>query len=422
MGKENLREISADTLLEILERGQFSHIYLKLVLDKYAYLEKNERAFITRLVNGTVERKLELDYIINSYSKTKTNKMKPMIRTMLRMGVFEIYYMDGVPDSATCNEYVKLAKKRGFSGLSGFVNGVLRSVARDKGNVKISDPAVVYSMPQWIMDMWKRDFGNDTAVDIAKGFFEQQELCVRVNESKGSRDELIELLQAEGITASADENLSSALYISGYDSVGQIKAFNDGLFYVQDYSSQLVANWAEIASDNKVLDVCAAPGGKSLHAAMLAKNGSVEARDLTEQKVALIEENIKRAGVDNVTAKQWDATVLDETAVDAFDVVIADLPCSGLGIIRKKPDIKYNQTQESLSELVELQSQILEVVCQYVKARGTLVYSTCTINKAENEDQVRSFVASHPEYKVIKQEQLYPTKEHDGFFICVMKR
>ncbi|MCR5195539.1 MAG: 16S rRNA (cytosine(967)-C(5))-methyltransferase RsmB [Pseudobutyrivibrio sp.] len=418
----NNREIALDTLVEILEHGQFSHIYLKAVLDKYAYLEKTERSFITRLVSGTVERKIKLDYIIDNYSKTKAKKMKPLIRTMIRMGVFEIYYMDAVPDSATCNEYVKLAKKRGFGGLSGFVNGVLRNIARDKGSVQITDLGIKYSMPQWIVDKWTKDYGKDICEKILLGFFQSQDLCIRVNSSKTSQKELTLALQAQGITVRKCDTLESALYISDYDALSAIPEFAQGKFYVQDYSSQLVANLAKVDTNDKIIDVCAAPGGKALHFAQLAKAGKVIARDLTEAKVALIQENIQRAGVDNVEAQQWDATVLDEAAVGKYDIVVADLPCSGLGIIRKKPDIKYNQSLKSLEELVKLQQQILETVHLYLKAGGTLCYSTCTINKDENDNQVKAFLAKHPEYSVTEQMQLFPDSEHDGFFICAMKK
>ena len=422
MAGTNIREISADTLVEILEHGEFSHIYLKAVLDKYSYLEKNERAFITRLVNGTVERKLQLDHIINSYSKTKVKKMKPLIRTIIRMGTFEIYYMDSVPDSATCNEYVKLAKKRGFSGLSGFVNGVLRNISRDKGNVKFTDLGTKYSMPQWIVDKWTKDYGTDTTEEILNGFFVPEELCIRVNLKKISRDDLAVKLTQKGIKVTKCDTIESACYISGYDSISAISEFEEGLFYIQDYSSQLVPYKAGLKAGDKVVDVCAAPGGKALHCGEIVKDGTVDARDLTDIKVGLILENISRTGAANVSAKKWDATVFDATSENKFDVVIADLPCSGLGIIRKKPDIKYNQTEESLKELTALQQQILDIVCKYVKDGGTLCYSTCTINKDENENQVSNFLCSHSEFKIINMEQLWPDSKHDGFFICVMKK
>ena len=422
MAGTNIREISMETLVEILEHGQFSHIYLKAVLDKYGYLEKNERAFINRLVNGTIERKLELDYIIDNYSKTKVKKMKPLIRTIMRMAVFEIYYMDAVPDSATCNEYVKLAKKRGFSGLSGFVNGVLRTVARQKGKLTYDDLSIKYSMPQWIVDKWQADYGISFTEDILKGFFQPEELCVRVNLTKISREDLADRLSDRGIEVRLCDSLSCACYISGYDSLNNISEFSEGLFYVQDYSSQLVATASDIHPTDMVLDVCAAPGGKALHAAEIAFDGQVEARDLTTQKVELIKENIRRIGATNVIARQWDATVFDESSKNKYDVVIADLPCSGLGIIRKKPDIKYNQTAESLQELVELQAYILDTVSSYVKKGGTLCFSTCTINKDENENQVNNFLSTHSEFTIDMMKQLFPDSEHDGFFICVMKK
>ena len=418
----NLREIAMETVIEILENGQFSHIYLKAVLDKYGYLEKNERAFLNRLVNGTVERKLQLDYIIDSFSKTKVKKMKPLIRTVMRLGVYEIYYMDAVPDSATCNEYVKLAKKRGFAGLSGFVNGVLRNISREKGKLEFKDLSVKYSMPQWIVDKWSADYGVEKTEEILAGFLSSEDLCIRVNLGKISREDLSERLKKQGISVRICDTVDSACYISDYDSLASIPEFNEGLFYVQDYSSQLVPYAAAISKSQNILDVCAAPGGKALHCGELAYEGQVVARDLTEQKVSLIQENINRTGALNVTAQQWDATVLDEDSIRKYDTVIADLPCSGLGIIRKKPDIKYNQTEESLAELTQLQKKILDTVCQYVKDGGVLSYSTCTINKSENENQIEDFLSSHKEFKVESMTQLFPNEEHDGFFICVMKK
>lgn len=419
--KINTRMIAFDTLVEILEHGQFSHIYLKAVLDKYAYLDKNERAFITRLVNGTVERKLQLDYIIDSFSKTKAKKMKPVIRTIMRMGVYEIFYMDSVPDSATCNEYVKISKKKGFTGLSGFVNGVLRNISRQKNEVQFKDLCTKYSMPQWIVDKWTKDYGEDQTEEILKGFYEPQNLCIRVNR-KIDEAELAKRLADQGIKYEKSNDLPNAGYISGYDSIATIPEFKEGLFYIQDYSSQLVSYKAGIKAKDSVIDLCAAPGGKALHAAELATEGTVLARDLTETKVALINENIQRTGATNITAQQFDATVFDEASENKYDVVIADLPCSGLGIIRKKPDIKYNQTEESLAELVQLQAKILENAARYVNEGGVLCYSTCTINKDENENQVASFLSSHSEFKMMESEQLLPDNNHDGFFICVMKK
>ena len=277
-------------------------------------------------------------------------------------------------------------------------------------------------MPKWIVDMWRKDYSKEACEKILEGFLQDSQLSVRGNINKTTTEELIEILANEGVTATSEEAVPNLLYLTGIDKLSDIKAFNDGLFYVQDYSSQLVALKAELSKTDRVLDVCAAPGGKALHCAQLVPEGSVEARDLTESKVTLINENIAKAGASNITAKQFDATVFDDAAVGKFDVVIADLPCSGLGIIRKKPDIKYNQTSEALKELEALQAQILDNVASYVKPGGKLVYSTCTINKGENDLQVESFIKRHSEYSIISKEQLFPTKEHDGFYICVMKK
>ncbi|MBO6283941.1 MAG: 16S rRNA (cytosine(967)-C(5))-methyltransferase RsmB, partial [Pseudobutyrivibrio sp.] len=295
-------------------------------------------------------------------------------------------------------------------------------IARDKGNLNITDLCVKYSMPQWIVDKWNADYGEEQTKEILKGFFEPEELCIRVNLGKITRDELMNKLKAQDISVRICDNIPSALYMAGFNVISSIPEFNEGLFYIQDYSSQLVPYKAGIKESDAVLDLCAAPGGKALHASELAAKGTVLARDLTEAKVALINENIQRTGATNVKAEQYDATVFDESSENKYDVVMADLPCSGLGIIRKKPDIKYNQTEESLAELVNLQARILENAARYVKAGGTLCYSTCTINKDENENQVENFLSSHKEFTIKNCEQLLPDKNHDGFFICVMKK
>ena len=232
----------------------------------------------------------------------------------------------------------------------------------------------------------------------------------------------MESLIKSGVSVRKCDNVDSACYISGYDSLYSIEEFKKGLFYIQDYSSQLVPYKAGVKETDEIIDVCAAPGGKALHCGEIAKKGHVIARDLTDAKVALINDNIVRTGATNVTAVRWDATEFDEASENKYDVVIADLPCSGLGIIRKKPDIKYNQSEDSLAQLVELQAKILDTVCKYVKDGGTLCYSTCTINKDENENQVENFLSSHKQFTMVNMEQLLPDENHDGFFICVMKK
>lgn len=428
----NLRALVLEALLEINEKGQYSHLVLRDMLDKYQYLTKQERAFLTRLLEGTVEKQMELDYMINSFSKTKINKMKPLIRNILRMGVYQLKYMDAVPDSAVCNEAVKLTKKRGLSQLSGFVNGVLRSVARDMEKIvypsKEKDVeqffSITYSMPEWIVKQWMKDYGLEQTEKILKGFLRQRPLTIRTNLDKCSPEELKELLEADGLTVQPIDGLSYAFELSGVDYLNGIDAFLEGKFYVQDVSSMMVAKNAEVSDGNYVIDVCAAPGGKSTHLAeLLHGTGMVEARDLTEYKVGLIKENITRHELVNIKAVQQDATVFDEASVEKADVLICDLPCSGLGVLGKKTDIRYKMSQEQEQELANLQRQILDAVHTYVKHGGTLIYSTCTIDTLENEKNVAWFCKKYEEFELISQKQMLPGEVGaDGFFIAKFVR
>lgn len=388
----NSREIALDVLTEVLEEGGFGHLVLNRALEKYLYLEKRERAFVTRLVEGTIEYVIQIDAVIDQASKIKVKKMKPFIRTLLRMSVYQILYMERVPDSAVCNEAVKLAKKRRFSGLSGFVNGVLRSVSRKKEELAFDDPALRYAMPQWIFSLFERQYGRERAERIAAAFLEERPLTVRVNTSLTTAEEAKESLKKQGIAAEAWGGLRpdrrfSLLTLSGYDSLEMVEEFLDGRITVQDPSSALAACAADPENGQFVLDVCSAPGGKSIHAAdLLAGSGMVEARDLTEYKIGLVRENVERCGFSNIREKVWDAVVFDETMEEKADIVLADLPCSGLGILGKKPDIKLRLKEEDLLKLQSLQRTILETVFRYVKPGGLMIYSTCTINEGENEE------------------------------------
>lgn len=395
-GLEN-REIVLDILTEVLERGSFVHLVLNQALQKYQYLDKPDRAFITRVTEGTLEYLLQIDHIINRYSKTKTEKMKPLIRNLLRMSVYQILYMDRVPDSAACNEAVKLAVKRHFSGLKGFVNGVLRTVSREKDSLVFDTPSLAYSIPQWMYDMWEKEYGREKAGAIAASFLREGPTWVRCNLSRASRKEILESLASQGVAVTGLSWLESMISISGYDYLESLESFRNGWIQVQDVTSALVSELADPKEGDYIIDVCAAPGGKSLHLAdKLKGTGMVEARDLSEQKVAMIEENMARFGASNIKAVVWDALVTDEDAREKADIVIADLPCSGLGIIGKKPDIKYNMTMEKMAELASLQREILAASWEYVKPGGTLVYSTCTIDTKENEENARWLLSRFP--------------------------
>lgn len=434
---ENTRALILGILLEVMEEGNYSHLVIRSVLDKYQYLEKQERAFITRVAEGTIQTAVELDYIINQFSKVKVNKMKPVIRNLLRMSVYQIKYMDAVPDSAACNEAVKLARKKGFSSLSGFVNGVLRNISRGIADITYPNEekepvafySVKYSMPEWIVKQWIADYGIETTKATLEAIAKEAPIMIRTNLAKITPDALELRLQAEGVKVKKVEleevpTLNYAFLISGFDYLNALPSFREGLFYIQDISSMMVAELAAPKEGNYIIDVCAAPGGKSTHLAeKLAGSGMVEARDLTEYKVSLIEENIVRHACSNMKAIQWDATLLDEASVGKADIVIADLPCSGLGVMRKKTDIKYKMSPDKMESLVGLQREMLHTVCGYVKPQGKLIYSTCTIHRGENEENVSWFLAEHPEFQLESMQQIFPKEEFgDGFFIASMRR
>ena len=425
MTDPNQREIIVAILEEVLEEGKYSHLVLGATLEKYQYLSKQQRAFITRVTQGTIERLLQIDTILGQFvKKPKVPKMKPLIRTVLRSSVYQIVFLDAVPDAAVCNEAVRIVKNRGLGGLSGFVNGVLRNISRNKDGITYKGLSEAYSMPQWIIDAWEGQFGGETTKQILEELLEEKKTCIRVNTGNISVEDLKKNLRAQGITVEPCEEIPYALYISGYDYLRGIPEFLAGDFYIQDFSSMMVAHSAGIRQGDHVIDVCAAPGGKSLHAAeLLAGTGLVEARDLSDHKVSLLEENIKRMGLANIRAEKWDATILKEESIGQADVVICDAPCSGLGVVAKKPDIKYHMTKETQKELAILQRQILDVVCAYVKAGGTLMYSTCTISSQENEDNVAWFLEKHPDFSLETEKQFLPKAgKQDGFFLAKMKK
>lgn len=427
----NSRELILEILLQITRDGEYSHIALKNALDQYQYLDKKERAFITRVVNGTLERMIELDYILDQFSKVKVSKMKPVIRTILQSGVYQLKYMDSVPNSAVCNESVKLAVKKGFTDLRGFVNGVLRNISRNLENIRYPSEedtvyylSVRYSLPEWILKRWLTQYDEASVRRMAEEFLKEKPVTVRFNPERISKKELIQMLEAEDVCVKEDETLPYALHLSGYDHLSGLLSFRQGYYQVQDISSMQVAEWAEVQKDDYVVDVCAAPGGKALHIAeRLSGSGHVEARDLTEYKVGLIRENIIRSGLTNIEALRWDALQPDERMIGKADIVIADLPCSGLGVLGKKPDLRYKMTREAQKELAALQRDILAVVSGYVKPGGKLLYSTCTVNREENEENA-GWIQEHCEgFRLIREKQTLPGRDAgDGFYLAMFRK
>lgn len=401
---ENIREIVLDTLLT-LERGEeFSHRLLKAVLDKYDYLDGRDRGFIKRLTEGTLERRLELDYYLDQYSTVPVRKMKPLIRCLLRMSVYQILYMDSVPDSAVCNEACKLAGKRKFRNLKGFVNGVLRNLSKNKEALPMPDESenptgylsIKYSMPEWLVDLWLDEYGKEGTTILLEGLLQIHPVSLRFRTafSGAERKRIMEEIGRTGASVRQSTYLPCVCTAGNIEGVDALPGFAAGVFTVQDVTSALAVEAAGITPEAFVMDICAAPGGKSILASEMAKR--VLARDVSEKKTLLIAENVNRLKAENVEIQVFDATLFDDTYAEQADVLLMDLPCSGLGVIGKKRDIKYRIQPEEIPGIIELQRKIFEKSWRYVKPGGILLYSTCTINRGENEEMVRWILENFP--------------------------
>ena len=401
----NLREIILGMLMEVTEGEAYSHVTLAQTLEKYQYLDKRDRAFLSRVTEGTLENLIQIDYIIECFSKVPIYNMKPVIRNILRMSIYQLKFMDSVPDRAVVNEAVRIAQKHGFYNLKGFVNGVLRAAARGMDEVsypKAEDNpleylSIRYSMPQWILKSWIDQFGFVDVEKICASFQTERPTTVRIRTQNASREEIISSLASEGVTVEQHPYLDYALKISGYNYLQALTAFREGWIYVQDVSSMLVCEIAAPNWGDYCIDVCAAPGGKSLHLAdRLKGSGYVEARDISEHKVERMEENIDRLNIINMQAAIKDATEFDQKSFHKADIVLCDVPCSGLGVIGKKQDIKYKMNPTRQEELVRIQRRILGVSQNYVKPGGVLIFSTCTIGVDENQMNLKYFLENYP--------------------------
>lgn len=443
----NTRELILGILLEVNKEGQYSHLVIRSTLEKYQYLEKQERAFITRVCEGTLEYKLRLDYILNQFATVPAEKMKPVIRELLRSSVYQILYMDSVPDSAVCNEAVKLARKKGFYNLTGFVNGVLRKVAREYGSIRFpgkEEPeeylSVIYSMPKWLVQRFLEQYGFEKTEKMLEAFLKEKPTTIRIREHLVEKEAVLESLKSQKVTVEKAPYVENAYYLKDYDYLPVLDAFRVGSIQVQDVSSMLVGEIADPKEGDYVIDLCAAPGGKTLCIAdKLKGTGRVDARDISRTKTDYIRENAIRQNFLNVVVTEKDATQLDSESLEKADIVLADVPCSGLGVIGRKTDIKYKLNPAKIQELAGLQREILEQASTYVKPGGTLIYSTCTIGREENQDNVEWFLERYP-YELesldpylceeLKSEttrkgylQLLPgVHQCDGFFIARLKR
>ncbi|MFI3230300.1 MAG: 16S rRNA (cytosine(967)-C(5))-methyltransferase RsmB [bacterium] len=430
LNKINSREMAVYALIDIQEQKLYNNLTLKkLFSDNKELLTSQDKAFITELVNGTLRNIVLIDFIINAYSKTKTtsSKMKPLILNILRISVYQIKFMPKIPHSAVCNEAVNFAKKKKFNGLAGFVNGVLRAIIRNVDDLLLILPdskekpveylSIRYSYSEWIIKRLLEEFGFEEVEKMCEANAVSPRVSICVNIGKISVKELKEVLIKEGMTVSDGEISENALYIGKTKNIAQRESFKRGYYHVMDESSMLavevldgIDREVDKNKNKKIIDLCASPGGKSFYSSYLNNNNNnieISSRDIHEHKITLMENAIRRLGIKNIELELKDATTCYEEDIETADKILIDAPCSGIGIVKKKPDIKLNKTEADVLELVEIQRKILENSGRYVKKGGTLVYSTCTLFKEENLENINWFCANYGfELEPIKEESM----------------
>ncbi len=428
---ENARLAALKLLHKIFAEGAYANIALSQYLSK-ALISDMDRRFVTELVYGTVKAKGTVDWILRQNVSRPLGKVSPVILNILRLGVYQIYYLDRIPDSAACNESVKLAKKFGHPGTVKFVNGVLRNVIRNKDknafpSMEEDAPlhiALSYEHPRWLVQRWLKQFGQEQTIALCQYDNASPRISLRVNTLRITREELLRQMAQEGFVAEASRWSAEGIVCTEIPSYKLLWQKFGQYLYAQDESSMLVADVLQPQAGDVVLDLCSAPGGKTTHVAQLMGNkGQVIACDIYPHKLKLVEENAKRLGLDIITTANNDATVLVDKWRGCADKVLVDAPCSGLGVLGRRAEARWSKTPQDLLTFPPLQKQILANAAQYVKAGGRLVYSTCTLETAENGAIVQEFLAEHPEYTKIEERQLLPYQDGvDGFYYCLLER
>lgn len=435
-----------EILVDVNKNGAYSNKSIEKHLNKS--ISSQDENLIRELVYGVLENKIYIDYVLSKASKIKVKKIHFQIIEILRSAIYQIIFMDKIPDSAAVNEAVNLAKKFGHKGTIGFVNGVLRSIVRDKdefSKVDIKEKSkyisTKYSHQEYMVNRWIKNFGEDFTEDLCRSNNTRPLLNIRVNTLKTTREELLILLEDKDYIVLKTKYAKDGLIITNPFRITENEEFKKGFFTIQDESSMLVGQIANPKKGSLILDMCAAPGGKSTHLAQLMKNkGKILSRDIFEHKIDLIKENNRRLGISNIEVQLYDALKLDESLINKVDYCLIDAPCSGLGLIRRKPEIKINRSEKDIMDLVHLQKQLINIGKQYVKPSGILIYSTCTIEPEENILLINEFLEENKDFKLVsindefqyKEDlhtldsgyiQLFPNIHNtDGFFIAKMKR
>ncbi|HAE61150.1 MAG TPA: 16S rRNA (cytosine(967)-C(5))-methyltransferase RsmB [Eubacteriaceae bacterium] len=387
---KNPREVAVNILYEVEYNDAYTNLTLKKWLSKAA-LSQNDVALATSLVYGTEKNKLYLDAVISSVSKTPIKKISPWILIILRVSIFQMYFLDKVPAFASVNEGVKLGKRYESAKAGGFVNGVLRSAERNMSKIKATEypDHIKLSVPNWLIKLMSKYYGRDFAIDYFKESLGVSPLTVRVNTAKTNLEELTHILKTEGVTAERCCLAPDCLVTNGLNNIKGLKSHEQGLFFIQDEGAMLSVEALEAELGNIVLDMCAAPGGKTTHIAQkIGNTGRVIARDVHNHKMLLIESNLRRLGIDNVKIEIKDGLIPDKSDMGKYDRVLLDAPCSGLGILRRKPDIKYKLSPQKIHDIVQIQKRLILNAFDSLSPGGYLVYTTCTVNPRENEEVV----------------------------------
>ena len=422
---QTAREVALNALYKIDVGEGYSNLILDKELNK-SELTRLDRALASEIVYGVLTWKLFLDETIKRYSLVKFKKISPWIVNILRMGIYQIVFLNKIPESAAVNESVNLAKKYGHDASARFTNAILRKVEKEEReklidylqkNDFLNDEiiSITTSHPRWMVDKLLDDYDSRFVLELLEANNENPDTTIRVNTLKTSREELRNLFDLKDIDSRSGE-LPDALIVK------HLTNFDDPLYVVQDEAAQLAVLKLDPKENEIVLDACSSPGGKTTYISQLMNNtGRIDAWDIHEHRVELVKQLAKKLGATNINASVADATEYHTELRDRYDRVLLDVPCSGLGVIRKKPDIKWTRKEEDLPELIDTQRKILECGAEYLKTGGTLVYSTCTVLKDENERQIEKFLKKHPEFKLEEEIKLFPHKNHtDGFYIAKM--
>ena len=428
---DKTREIALKALYKIDKEQAYSNIVLNdEIKQNRKNIDDKDIGLISEIVYGVTTWKLTLDEIIKKYSKIKLKKISPWILNILRMGVYQIIFLDKIPKSAAVNESVNLAKRYGHSSSSNFVNAVLRKVEKEdyEDFFEITDEvekiSKTTSMPVWIIEELLKNNDINEVGKICENSNLKPQITIRVNNLKTDKKELEQKLKEKNIEYK-ESDIEDFIILNKIKNIENLDLFKEGYFTVQDISAGLTAKILAPEPGEDVLDACSAPGGKTTYMAELMKNkGNIEAWDIHEHRTKLVRQNAERLGIDIIKTQTKDASIYDEKLKEKFDKILLDVPCLGIGVIKRKPDIKWQRKIEDIAEITKIQEIILEQCSKYLKKGGYLVYSTCSILKEENEDIINKFLSKNNDFEIVTNSKftIMPDKEKDGFFICKLHK